>query len=124
MELKTELEALERQLHHPDTRNSREKLELLLHEDFLEFALGGRRYTKSEIIRHLLDDDDMTEVWSGGYQVQYNSPGAVLLNYRSAFIEVDGSFSTFALRSSLWVRNANIWQMLFHQGTATAPFEI
>ena len=44
------LRVLETELHRLETRQNRNRLEQLLHPDFVEFARSGRRYSRSEVI--------------------------------------------------------------------------
>jgi hypothetical protein len=41
----------------------------------------------------------------------------ILATYRATKTEVDGQQS-YSLRSSIWRKNGDKWQMFFHQGTA------
>jgi hypothetical protein len=47
------------------------------------------------------------------------APGVVLATYR-ATAQVADAAPRRSLRSSLWVRRSERWQLRFHQGTATA----
>ena len=50
--------------------------------------------------------------------------GVALLTYRSAEVGDDGEAARHALRTSLWVRGRDGWQIRFHQGTPTGPFVV
>lgn len=119
-----ELEQLERELHQPSTRSDASRLAELLHPDFREFGKNGRDYRFREILEELFGEDGDLRVWSGSYTLQHTTKDSALILYKSAHIEVDGSLSSFSLRSSLWVKLGESWQMIFHQGTRTEPFEI
>lgn len=46
-----------------------------------------------------------------------------LLTYRSAQMLANGTLDRFTLRTSVWERTTRGWQISFHQGTPTAPYE-
>ncbi len=118
-----ELEVL---LHQAEVRSSKETLDALLHEDFLEFGRSGIRYSKAEILEELLAEGESTEnssvIWSQEFELLLLAPSIALLTYKSASLKQDGCLSRYSLRSSIWQLTASAWQMRFHQGTATDAF--
>jgi hypothetical protein len=116
-----ELRSLEVELHHPGVRCSAERLEQLLHPDFHEVGRSGRRYDRPTIVRFLAAQQQPPAVRSDGFALQRLGDGHSLLTYRSAHVQADGSLATHTLRSSVWVRgDADLWQLLYHQGTPAA----
>ena len=111
--LEKDLLELEVRLLQPDIRHSRESLSLLLAEEFREFGSSGRVYTRSEIIDALASETTAPFSISDFLAVPL-SAGAALVTYRASR---PGSSS---LRSSVWVRRDDRWQILFHQGTKTS----
>ena len=101
-----EVVALEVSLLDPDVRRSPERVERLLHPDFREFGASGHAWDRDGIVAALATDPgrgwEATDV-----DAREVADGVVLVTYRAA-----GS-----LRSSLWVRGRDGWQVLFHQGT-------
>jgi hypothetical protein len=97
--------ALELSLLDPEVRRSPERVQRLLHPDFREFGVSGA-WDRDGIIAALAADPGRgwtaTEV-----EASEVADGVVLVTYRAA-----GS-----LRSSLWVKGPEDWQVLFHQGT-------
>lgn len=59
-----------------------------------------------------------------GFALARLGPDSALLTYRSASVAEDGTAGRHTLRSSVWLRTALGWQMRFHQGTPTAPFDL
>lgn len=116
-----ELQKLEAELHHPGVRCSREDLERLLHPGFHEVGRSGRQYSRETVIRHLASQDTQPSVESGSYAVTALADGCALLTYRSAHRQADGSPTDHALRSSIWMRGPQGWQLYYHQGTPTTP---
>jgi hypothetical protein len=118
--LLSKLQALEVELHHPDVRRSRERLEQLLHPDFYEVGRSGRTYTRDTVIDQLTAEQSQPIMESGAFTLLELAPGVALLTYRSAFADPERGLSYHALRSSLWLKTSNSWQMRYHQGTAAA----
>ena len=54
----SELESLERELHTPQARRSRARLEQLLHPEFREIGRSGRQYSRDETIRLLIAEHE------------------------------------------------------------------
>jgi hypothetical protein len=104
---------LETRLLDPAVRASREAVQQLLAEDFVEFASSGEIFDRPAILEALA-----AEAKAGApprmlddFRMQALSPDAVLVTYRS---ETRGKRT---LRSSIWKKIGGRWQMLFHQGT-------
>lgn len=128
---------LEQSLHQPEIRKSEGRLEPLLHPSFLEFGRSGTRYSKTDIIEALLSEGlsegDSTQpestIWSQNFELEMLSPTIALLTYKSALMTQDAQLSRHTLRTSIWEQNkskedtSSAWQIRFHQGTATKPFE-
>lgn len=121
-----ELRALELQLHQPAVRSDAGALARLLHADFAEIGRSGRAYTRAEMVAHLLEPDDAQPpvIVADAFALSLLAPGVALLNYRSAHRAADGSLQRHTLRSSLWLHTPLGWQMRFHQGTATAAWDL
>jgi hypothetical protein len=101
-----EVVALELSLLDPGVRRSPERVERLLHPDFREFGASGHAWDRDGIVAALATDPGRG--WAAtDIDAREVADGVVLVTYRAA-----GS-----LRSSLWVRGADGWQVLFHQGT-------
>ncbi|ATN33345.1 DUF4440 domain-containing protein [Rhizobium sp. ACO-34A] len=116
-----EIRSLEETLHRPEIRRSREAVEDLLAEGFMEFGASGRVYERATIIDLLAEesDDDDGGLRASNYALKPISNDAVLLTYETERSYRDGSKRS-ALRSSIWKHNGLRWQMLFHQGTVRA----
>lgn len=116
-----EIRSLEEALHRPEIRRSREAVEDLLAEGFMEFGASGRVYERATIIGLLAEqsDDNDGELQASNYTLKPISNDAVLLTYETERSYQDGS-KRRVLRSSIWKHNGLKWQMLFHQGTIRA----
>ena len=105
------LRALEVELHHPGVRCSAERLSQLLHPDFHEVGRSGRAYDRPTIIAWLADDHEPPKIVPDDFRIAPISPDAALLTYRSAHRQDDGTLIHHTLRSSLWLKTAEVWQM-------------
>lgn len=114
---------LEVELHGPAVRNDSSRLDALLHEDFLEFGCSGETHTKADILLRLPAEPQDGAVIADRFQLRRLDDDVGLLTYRCANLLANGTYDRFTLRSSLWERATRGWQMSFHQGTLTAPFE-
>ena len=121
--LLSQLQALEVELHQPLVRSDAARLDALLHEDFREFGRSGADYTKASILSHLLAASAHANVIADRFEVRRLGDAVALLTYRSAHRLADGTLGRFTLRSSIWVHSPAGWQMSFHQGTPTDPYE-
>ena len=113
-----EIQSLEEALHRPEVRRSREALETLLAEGFVEFGSSGSVYDRRNIIDLLVresgaDDGDLR---SSNHVLTPISNDAVLLTYETERSYQDGS-KRRVLRSSVGKHDGLKWQMFFHQGT-------
>ena len=112
-----QLRALETELQRIETRRNTERLDQLLHPDFLELGRSGRRYGRREVLEEFAKGGEMPPVTTRDFECAEVGPGVVLLTYRSAHVGPAGELSRVTLRSSLWVETATGWRMRFHQGT-------
>jgi ribonuclease HI len=106
--------ALELELLEPATRAASERLEPLLHPEFREIGASGRRWDRAGVIDALTADPG--EPWSAHEIVARRVVRDVVLVTYTARRAAGAS-----LRSSLWVRENDRWQVVFHQGTPAPP---
>lgn len=116
------LTGLERELHEAEGHRSRDRVEALLRDDFVEFGRSGKRFSKADILEALPAESQRTALVADRFDLKRVGVSAAVLTYRSADARADGSYEHFALRSSLWERSERGWQISFHQGTPVAPF--
>lgn len=114
------IQALEVELHHPGVRCDAQRLGKLLHPDFHEVGRSGRKYDRATVMRFLGEQTVSPPVISEHFALQQLGPGIVLLTYRSALRRPDATFENHTLRSSIWVLQGVLWQLLYHQGTPAA----
>lgn len=116
-----QLRALEAEFHHHNQSCTRERLEQLLHADFHEIGRSGRPYSRQTVLDFLASNPALPPVQAESHAVQSLTADCALLTYRTAQPSADGAGVDAALRSSLWLRTPQGWQVVFHQGTPAAP---
>ena len=121
--LLSQLRALEVELHQPVVRGDATRLDALLHQEFHEVGRSGAAYAKADILSHLLSAEQHARVIADNFHVRRLALDVALLTYRSAHALPDGTLHRHTLRSSIWQRSDFGWQMSFHQGTPTEPYE-
>lgn len=104
--------SLEKRLLHDDVRGSREELDKLLADDFIEFGSSGCIYNKEDILNQLPTDNKI-EIIPKNFSGKLLSKDTILLTFETYNITTEVS----ALRSSIWRSIDNRWQISFHQGT-------
>ena len=109
-----EVEALERRLLDPQIRSSRRCLDALITDDFFEIGRSGLVWTKRDILESLPKETGLN-IEMESVQIRRIGQDVVLITYRSR--RVGDAQTADALRSSIWQRRANKWQIIFHQGT-------
>lgn len=119
-----EIRILETVMHMIEARRDRQRMETLLHPDFVEFGRSGRRYTRDDILNEFGPASVLPTIRSGDFGLDVLAEGIALLVYASAHEDADGNQSRHTLRSSVWVCTATGWQIRFHQGTPTSAASI
>ncbi len=115
--LLVELQTLEVELHQPVARSSPDRLNALLHVDFLEFGSSGQRYSKSDIIDKLPSEVSAFNISADNFELRMLAPDIALLTYSSSNVLASGAKEKSTLRTSIWQLTGHVWQMRFHQGT-------
>ena len=110
-----ELQRLELLLMDPAVRRDRERVGALLTSDFVEFGSSGRVWTRKETLE-LLATETYTAPDVADFGFRLLGPAVVLVTYRTLRTGAAGEL-TITLRSSIWIRELDRWQVCFHQGT-------
>lgn len=111
-----EIRQLELSLHRADVRGSRERVDQLLADDFMEFGKSGSVYDKCLLIEVLAQERGGSPQLSvEDFAVRFLSETIALATYRAT------APSRRTLRSSIWRHESSGWRMTFHQGTPIPP---
>jgi|JI9StandDraft_1071089.scaffolds.fasta_scaffold662397_2 hypothetical protein len=107
---------LELSLLKPDVRSSFDQLDLLLADDFMEFGSSGLKYDKKEILDRLPKNTNKVTYTVSDFAVTLLSDNIALATFKTERVlnDIDRVVS---LRSSLWRKMDQSWQIFFHQGT-------
>ena len=105
---------LEERLLQPDVRKSRQELDALIADEFVESASDRRAYDKREVIEALKKEGAFRRSLVD-FRLRLLADDVALATFR-AIREVAPSGETVSsLRSSIWRRCANgWWQVVFH----------
>lgn len=103
---------LETSLTDPTVRRSVERLEDLLHPEFIELGSSGKVYDRPTIIETMSNETGTAGVVIRDFDVHIVSEQTHLVTYRSI-----GESGDEARRSSLWINTDSGWRIRFHQGT-------
>ena len=117
------LRVLEVSLHQPEVRTDAGRLGGLLHDSFVEIGRSGQSYSREDVLQDLPKQKGIRAIWSQEFSVAEISDGVALLTYKSAHLNAKGELFRHALRSSLWQRTTQGWQLRFHQGTPIDAFK-
>jgi hypothetical protein len=115
------LRALEELLLDPAVRRSREKLETLLGDEFVEYGASGAIYNKEQVVSALEREhrDSAVRREACDFRISELADGIAQVTYKATRID-EASVETRSLRSSIWKFKGGRWQMVFHQGTPVA----
>lgn len=107
---------LEKALHSDEVRTSRERINKLLHDDFMEITQSGTMYTKEEALEGLSDSSSI-QIEAFDFKVRTLSEDLHQVLYETNTSNLEIGLTRQALRSSIWKKEGKKWQMIFHQGT-------
>lgn len=110
------IEQLEIELLQPDVRKSTERINELLADDFFELGMSGKKYTKQDVLK-LLPKQEGVKYEGMDFAAKEIVPGVILLIYRALVKNSNTGNKKWTLRSSIWQKHGDNWQMIFHQGT-------
>ncbi|WP_347905514.1 DUF4440 domain-containing protein [Pseudomonas purpurea] len=116
MDLHHHLLYLEARLQEPATRADAQALSQLIADDFLEFGASGNAWSKTDVVQRL-PDEPFTERTISDFSARLLSESVALVTYRSRRAAAIGQSEQVSLRSSVWRKQKEQWQMVFHQGT-------
>jgi hypothetical protein len=115
MQMKARIRELEAPLHQREVQLDESILRALLAEGFVEFGASGQVWTKTDVITGLQNEAFVARTIHD-FELRELSADIVLATYRCGSSSADGVVS-FSLRSSIWRKHLDDWQMVFHQGT-------
>lgn len=118
-QLAKHIEDLEVSLLQPEVRRSREKLDLLLADDLVEFGMYGKIFSKQDFLDTLPNsEDEKFEKYTGfDFEAKELAPDTIQLTYKATVEFLKTNEKVLTLRCSIWQKREKGWQMIWHQGT-------
>lgn len=117
LDLSQTLRQLEQRLLSEAVRGNAEEISCLIADDFTEIGASGNTWTKADLVE-LLPQQPFTPRTLNEFTVKQLSEHTALVTYRCHTDSVGQDPDTSSLRSSIWRRQGEQWQMVFHQGTS------
>lgn len=99
-----------------DRTKLQKNLSLLIDDEFIEIGSSATHYNKTDVIQWLSIEDQSIRTGTD-FLARSLANNLVLLTYTSHIQDAPGAPVKKALRSSIWRKQNDIWQMVFHQGT-------
>jgi hypothetical protein len=112
------LEQWELELLTPEARSSRERLDALIADDFVEVGSSGLTFGKDVVMEHLPLEQDKTFQAS---QVTSHMLSATVGLVTYLCLRTQGNTQLLTKRSSIWTKRGDAWQMTYHQATKCEP---
>lgn len=113
-----ELRRQEPIFHRPENGSCTEDFDRLMAPDYWEIGASGRRYKRSFVLEHLTAnppvDSDAAGWKTSDFGCRSLGDDTYLLTYT---LDQNGRITR---RSTIWRRNGEDWQILFHQGTVVS----
>ncbi len=92
---------------------NRQNLESILAEDFFEYGQSGQVWDRTTTIDTLTTLTEDRQIEISDFNLTELSENVLMTRWVS-YHELN---KTYALRTSIWKKNNNQWQLFFHQGT-------
>jgi hypothetical protein len=108
---------LEQRLLSQTTRRDAEEVSRLLADDFVEFGASGNIWSKADVVEQL-PQEVFTPRTITEFTAKQLSERTVLVTYHCHTAAIN------SLRSSIWRKRDEQWQMVFHQGTLFCRSEL
>ncbi|MFZ2188981.1 MAG: DUF4440 domain-containing protein [Candidatus Moraniibacteriota bacterium] len=118
-QLAKQIEDLEVELLQPEVRRSAKRISELLADDFVEFGMFGKRYSKQDFVTLLpnSEDEKFERYTATDFEAREIAIDTVLLTYKASIEFLKTNETIWTLRCSIWQKCHENWQMIFHQGT-------
>ncbi|MGD8567628.1 MAG: DUF4440 domain-containing protein [Gammaproteobacteria bacterium] len=115
--IEARIKALEEKLLHSDVRKNPQLLDELVAPEFEEIGSNGKVTSREQVIDWLLTKEQDVRWSLTEFRIRQLSPDMVLAIYRARKNDIVNDSYKGSIRSSLWKRTGERWQIVFHQGT-------
>ena len=116
MDISELIKALENELLQPEVRKSKERLNELIGDNFMEIGASGKNYNKQDILNKLPQQAENKLALKDFNAIEI-SPDTILATYQVEKESEDKKGKTISSRSSIWQNKDGKWKIIFHQGT-------
>lgn len=118
-QLAKQIESLELSLMSPEVRRSAKRIGELLADDFVEFGMFGEIYSKQDFVESLpnSEEEKFERYEASDFVAREIAVDTVLLTFKASIEFLKTKEKILTLRSSIWQKRGENWQMIFHQGT-------
>jgi hypothetical protein len=116
MDISALIKALELELLQPEVRKSKERLNELIAENFVEIGASGRKFSKQNVIKELLNETEINFTILSFNTIEI-SPDTILSTYEVEKEIVGANHKILSSRTSIWKNINGRWQIVFHQGS-------
>ena len=118
-QLAKQIEDLEVLLLLPEVRRSAKRISELLADDFVEFGMFGKIYSKQDFVELLpnSEEEKFEKYEASDFKAREIAADTVLLTYKASIEFLKTNEKIWTLRCSIWQKRGKNWQMIFHQGT-------
>lgn len=116
-EIVKHLRQCEEALLEEGIRRDRAQVSALLSEDFVEFGASGRKWTRDEILV-LLENEYYKQATIVDFRCTLLAENVALVTYLAEWNGIPEGIGS-SLRSSVWIKQNDVWRLRFHQGTRT-----
>jgi hypothetical protein len=118
-QLAKHIEDLEVSLLQPEVRRSVNRISELLADDFVEFGMFGKIYSKQDFVELLpnSEEEKFERYKALNFEAKEIATDTVLLTYKASIEFLKINETIWTLRCSIWQKRGENWQMIFHQGT-------
>ena len=115
MDISALIKALELELLQPEVRKSKERLDELIADDFVEIGTSGKQYKKEDVINDLAKELE-TKFVIQNFNIIEISPDSILATYQVTKELSSDKKKIDSSRTSIWKNINGRWQIVFHQG--------
>jgi len=110
------IKALEIELLQPEVRKSKDRLNELIADEFIEIGESGKQYNKQDILDALPKQSGI-RFSPKDFKATEISSNVVLATFHLEKEITESGEKIISLRSSIWKNKSGRWQIVFHQGT-------
>ena len=109
------IKALELELLQPEVRKSKDRLNELIADDFVEIGTSGKRFNKQDVISKLVEQEKRLFTIQNFNTIEI-SPDTILATYEVQIEILNTSLTIDSFRTSIWKNKNGRCQIVFHQG--------